>query len=107
MAECDRCGCKLTKKNNKKGFTICDTCSVILDFEVRAETAEKELQKFKWVMIKDELPEDGTWNLFTDGKQISVERYKCDAIDHFYPSGRFFELEDAVAWMSLPDWRNL
>lgn len=56
----------------------------------------------EWIPLKEKLPEDGTWNIFTDGKNISVERYKCDAIDHFYPNGRWFELEDAVAWMPLP-----
>ena len=56
-----------------------------------------------WISIKDRLPEDGTWNLFTDGKSISVERYKYDAIDHFFPEGRWFTVEDVVAWMPLPE----
>ena len=46
---------------------------------------------------------DGHWVLVTDGKSISVERIKIDAIDHFYPQGRWYELEDVVAWMPLPD----
>lgn len=54
-----------------------------------------------WIMLKDKLPEDGTYNLFTDGKSISVERFKCDAIDHFWPQARWFELEDAIAWIPL------
>ena len=62
----------------------------------------KEGYNTHWILVKDRLPEDGTWNVFTDGKAISVERYKMDAMDHFYPSGRWFELEDAVAWMPLP-----
>lgn len=62
----------------------------------------KEGYNTHWILVKDRLPEDGTWNVFTDGKTISVERYKMDAMDHFYPSGRWFELEDAVAWMPLP-----
>jgi len=55
----------------------------------------------KWIPVS-ERPEDGTWNIFTDGKTISVERYKSDAIDHFYPQGRWFDFEDAIAWMPLP-----
>lgn len=48
-------------------------------------------------------PYDGKWVIVTDGKNISVERIKIDAIDHFYPAGRWFELEDVVAWMPLPE----
>lgn len=60
-------------------------------------------QKTEWIPVSERLPEDGTWNIFTDGKNISVERYKADALDHFYPSGRWFPLEDAIAWMPLPE----
>lgn len=56
-----------------------------------------------WIPISERLPEDGTWNLFTDGRQVSVERYKADALNHFYPNGRWFSLEEAVAWMPLPE----
>ena len=59
-------------------------------------------QEPRWIPVSERLPEDGTWNLFTDGKSVSVERYKSDAIDHFYPDGRWFEFEDAVAWMPKP-----
>ena len=45
---------------------------------------------------------DGEWVIVTDGKDISVERIKKDAYDHFYPNGRWFELDDAIAWMPLP-----
>lgn len=45
---------------------------------------------------------DGEWVIVTDGKNISVERIKKDAYDHFYPNGRWFELEDVIAWMPLP-----
>lgn len=55
----------------------------------------------EWIMLKDKLPEDGSYNIFTDGKSIGVERFKEDAMDHFWPKGRYFELEDAIAWMPL------
>ena len=57
----------------------------------------------QWIPIAEHLPKDGTWNIFTDGKNISVERYKADAIDHFFPNGRWFDLEDVIAWMPLPE----
>ena len=56
----------------------------------------------QWMLITERLPRDGSWNIFTDGKNISVERYKADAIDHFFPNGRWFQLEDVIAWMPLP-----
>lgn len=45
---------------------------------------------------------DGKWVIVTDGKNISVERIKKDAYDHFYPKGRWFEMENVIAWMPLP-----
>ena len=45
---------------------------------------------------------DGQWVIVTDGKTISVERIKKDAYDHFFPGGRWFELEHTTAWMPLP-----
>ena len=45
---------------------------------------------------------DGEWVIVTDGNAISVERIKKDAYDHFLPDGRWFELEDVIAWMPLP-----
>ena len=56
----------------------------------------------QWIPVSERMPSDGTWNIFTDGKNISVERYKADAIDHFFPNGRWFQLEDVIAWMPLP-----
>lgn len=50
MAECDRCGCKLTKENNKRGYSICDYCSEILHQEVRAEKAEEKLEKIEQII---------------------------------------------------------
>lgn len=61
-----------------------------------------EPKKGTWIPCSERLPEDGKWCLFTDGKNMSVERYKLDAIDHFFPNGRWFEFDDAVAWMPLP-----
>ena len=55
-----------------------------------------------WIPVTERLPEDGTWNIFSDGKNISVERYKMDAIDHFFPQGRWFSFDKAIAWMPLP-----
>ena len=46
---------------------------------------------------------DGKMIIVTDGKSISVERFKFDAVDHFYPSGRWFELEDVKFWMPIPE----
>ena len=68
-------------------------CKDILDY------LEKEP---RWIPISEISPNDGEWAIFTNGTQISIERYKMDALDHFYPSGRWFELEDVVAWMPLP-----
>lgn len=56
----------------------------------------------EWAPVMEQLPEDGTWNIFTDGKNVSVERYKMDAIDHFFPQGRWFSFDKAIAWMPLP-----
>lgn len=61
------------------------------------------LEQTTWIPVGERLPEDGTWNIFTDGNHISIERYKMDAMDHFWPSGRFFDFEDAIAWMPLPE----
>lgn len=57
----------------------------------------------EWIPITDKMPEDGSWALWcsADGL-VQVARWKTDAIDHFYPGGNLFELEDAVAWMPLP-----
>lgn len=47
---------------------------------------------------------DGSWVLVTDGKRISVERIEKDIPDdHFFSAGRWFELNEVVAWMPLPE----
>lgn len=57
-----------------------------------------------WIPCTERLPEDGTWNIWQSKRgELSVERYKADAIDHFFPSGRFFQFENAIAWMPLPE----
>ena len=63
----------------------------------------KEDAKPQWIPVTERLPEDGTWNIFSDGKNISVERYKMDAIEHFFPQGRWFSFDEAIAWMPLPE----
>lgn len=67
-------------------------------------------EETKWIAVKfdkgrSNIPweMDGKWIIVTDGSCISVERIKKDAYDYFYPDGRWFELEDAVAWMALPE----
>lgn len=57
----------------------------------------------KWTLISESLPEDGKIAVFTDGNIMSIERYKSDAIDHFFPEGRWFSFENAKAWMPLPE----
>lgn len=86
--------------------TIRPYCEDILQLKINKEELKRILlkgQKSEWIPISEMLPKDGTWNIFTDGKNISVERYKYDAIDHFFPEGRWFNFEDAIAWMPLPD----
>lgn len=69
-----------------------------------AEGEIYDIEYSRWIPIS-ERPKDGTWNIFTDGRVISVERYKQDAIDHFYPQGRWFDFEDAIAWMPIPEYK--
>lgn len=59
--------------------------------------------KEEWIPISERKPEDGEWAIFTDGSKISVERYKVDALDHFYPQERWFSFDEATAWMPLPE----
>ena len=57
----------------------------------------------EWVRVEDELPDDGEWAIFTNGKVVSVERFKVDAYNHFFPASEWFDFEDAIAWMPLPE----
>lgn len=97
---------------------ICKSCSMEGDYhkcdgysetsiwcdELVALRALPSVQpKQRWIPVTERLPEDGTWNIFSDGETISVERYKMDAIDHFFPQGRWFSFDEAVAWIPLPE----
>ena len=56
-----------------------------------------------WHRVEDELPNDGEWAIFTNGKVVTVERFKVDAYNHFFPASQWFDFEDAIAWMPLPE----
>ena len=56
-----------------------------------------------WHRVEDELPNSGDWAIFTNGKVVSVERFKEDAYNHFFPASQWFDFEDAIAWMPLPE----
>ena len=88
---------KKTRNYEGIGDDIAEECELYLK---QVPPAQPEP---KWIPVSERLPRDGTWNIFTDGKNISVERYKADAIDHFFPNGRWFQLEDVIAWMPLPE----
>ena len=57
----------------------------------------------RWVRCEEELPDDGEWAIFTNGKVSTAERFKLDAYNHFYPPSQWFDFEDAIAWMPLPE----
>lgn len=58
----------------------------------------------RWIPCKKQMPEPDSWAIWCSKKGlIQVARWKEDAIDHFWPGQGFFELEDAVAWMPLPE----
>ena len=56
-----------------------------------------------WHRVEEELPNDGEWAIFTNGKVVTVERFKVDAYNHFFPASQWFDFEDAIAWMPLPE----
>ena len=73
MAECDRCGCKLTKENNKRGYSICDYCSEILHQEVRAEKAEEKLKKIERLVNSWDgsiVPCENDWKYISEIKEV-------------------------------------
>ena len=70
---------------------------------LRERSKKMKVDTEEWIPITDEMPGDGSWAIWCSvGGLIQVARWKTDAIDHFYPGGDLFELEDAVAWMPLP-----
>lgn len=77
-----------------------DEMDKVIEEVKKASTPKPET---RWIPISKRLPEDGTWNIFTDGNTMSIERYKADAMDHFYPEGRWFSLDKVIAWMPLPE----
>ena len=106
MEECEMC-----KYKNECGFDFqyeisIDNMHTILNAfnsadrptdwtPLRFEDEYKMTSDFPWEL-------DGSWVIVTDGQRVSVERIKKDAYDHFFPNGRYFELEDTIAWMPLP-----
>lgn len=86
-----------------------EAVEVVRDLCVKAEPSVTP--KPKWIPLtwdeskcNSSFPDDmdGCWAIFTDGKNMSIERGKKDAFDHFFPSGRWFAMSDAIAWMPLP-----
>ena len=79
----------------------------IEDSDVHCTDMEYEINHIPaaspWHRVEDELPNDGDWAIFTNGKVVTVERFKVDAYNHFFPASQWFDFEDAIAWMPLPD----
>lgn len=59
----------------------------------------------KWIPVSERLPDDGKWAIWCSNEGvIGIARYKEDGyFKCFYPNDASFELEDAVAWMPLPE----
>ena len=79
----------------------------IEDSDVHCTDMEYEINHIPaaspWHRVEDELPNDGDWAIFTNGKVVTVERFKVDAYNHFFPASQWFDFEDAIAWMPLPE----
>lgn len=93
------------KEGSENAMMIDFSIDILEDaIKYRTKCELEGIAEEKWILVSEILPEDGTWNIW-QGKTgaISVERYKEDAYKHFCPSGRFFQFEDAVAWMPLPE----
>ena len=79
----------------------------IEDADVHCTDMEYEINHIPtaspWHMVGDGLPNDGEWAIFTNGKVVTVERFKEDAYNHFFPASEWFDFEDAIAWMPLPE----
>lgn len=103
---CEDCDRRKGTKNGKPNVI----CYEIGEAPCRAcwlDDALTDLEDFPssspWHRVEDELPNDGDWAIFTNGKVVSVERFKEDAYNHFYPASQWFDFEDAIAWMPLPE----
>ena len=60
--------------------------------------------ELKWIPCSKKMPDDGKWAIWcsSDGV-IEIARFKEDCYNHFYPNETSFDLEDAIAWMPLPE----
>lgn len=57
-----------------------------------------------WISVNEKLPDDGKWAIWCSNNGIiGIARFKEDYYNHFYPNETSFDLEDAVAWMPLPE----
>lgn len=75
-----------------------------LAYRHRMEILPSVQQEPQWIPCSERMPEEGSWAIWCSNKgSIQVARWKIDAWDHFFPDQGFFELEDAVAWMPLPE----
>lgn len=75
----------------------------ITDIEKDLTALPSAQPEANWIPCKEQMPPAGHWAIWCSKKGlIQVARWKEDAIDHFWPSQEFFQLEDAVAWMPLP-----
>ena len=72
--------------------------------EMAIEALEANKPRREWIPISEELPGDGEWAIWcsNDGV-IEIARFKEDCYNHFYPNETSFGLEDAIAWMPLPE----
>lgn len=75
----------------------------IVELFLQAIDKQPTIAAPRWVRCEDELPDDGEWAIFTNGKVVTVERFKLDAYNHFFPASQWFDFEDAIAWMPLPE----
>ena len=82
--------------------------SVVDDICEKIEALPSADRPQGWIPCSERLPEPGSWAIWCSIKGIiQVARWKEDAIDHFFPDQGFFDLEDAVAWMPLPEpWKG-
>lgn len=82
----------------------CKGCNKRAALDMAIEALEANKPENEWIPISERLPEDGEWAIWcsNDGV-IGIARFKEDCYNHFYPNETIFDLEDAVAWMPLPE----